>query len=120
MRFFDCAEDEDEGTVRWCRRLPPALLLLRNSSAEEEVAKGLTVARERPSAVRLRLVDEGCEGGIDEGPVGVLLREVEPGVGVRGTVTVRRMTSALGRDLGTHGFCLVNIVRKRLGRKNDV
>lgn len=103
MRFFGREEDDDEGTVRWWWwwRAP------RDSSAEE-VAKGLTVSLGRPSAVRFRLVDEGREGGIEEA-VGVLLREVEPGVGVRGTVTVRRMTSALGRDLGTHGFCLVNI-----------
>lgn len=101
MRFFGLEEEDDEGTVRWLWRAP------RDSSAEE-VAKGLTVSLGRPSAVRFRLVDEGREGGIEEA-VGVLLREVEPGVGVRGTVTVRRMTSALGRDLGTHGFCLVNI-----------
>lgn len=100
MRFFGREEEDDEGTVRWWRAP-------RDSSAEE-VAKGLTVSLGRPSAVRFRLVDEGREGGIEEA-VGVLLREVEPGVGVRGTVTVRRMTSALGRDLGTHGFCLVNI-----------
>lgn len=110
MRFFDREEEEDDGggTVRCLR----ALLLLppppRDSSADE-VAKGLAVSLGRPSAVRFRFVDEGREGGIVEEAVGVLLREVEPGVGVRGTVTVRRMTSALGRDLGTHGFCLVNI-----------
>lgn len=105
MRFFGREEEDGGGTVRCLRALllPP----LRDSSADE-VAKGLAVSLGRPSAVRFRLVDEGREGGIEEA-VGVLLREVEPGVGVRGTVTVRRMTSAFGRDLGTHGFCLVNI-----------
>lgn len=103
MRFLGREDEEDEGTVRWWR----APLAPRDSSAEE-VVKGLTVSLGRPSAVRFRLVDEGREGGIEEA-TGVLLRELEPGVGVRGTVTVRRMTSALGRDLGTHGFCLVNI-----------
>lgn len=80
---------------------------------EEDAARWLLLDRGRPSAVRLLFVDDGREGAM-ELLDGVLLREAEAGVGVRGTLTVRRMTSGLGRDLGTHGFCLVNMFTKEL------